>query len=85
LFSNENLTVIESVAETLCRISGSFGGAEVVMDANALECVAKLLESPNEEVRRWTCDMLGELARHHTTAPAVWGINTCQPLVSLLR
>jgi hypothetical protein len=69
----------------LYRISGSFRGAGAVVDANALECVAKLLESPNEEVRKWTCDMLGEVARHHTTAPAGWGVNTCQPLVSLLR
>ncbi|KAJ7934319.1 hypothetical protein B0H13DRAFT_1855214 [Mycena leptocephala] len=55
------------------------------MDANVLECVAELLSSPNASVRRWTCDMLGELARHETTVPAVLSVNHCQLLLSLLR
>jgi hypothetical protein len=32
--------------------------------------MAKLLESPNKEVRNWTHYTLGELARHGTTAMA---------------
>ncbi|KAJ7852428.1 armadillo-type protein [Mycena leptocephala] len=80
-----NLKNIESAAQTLYRISRLFRGTQAAVDANVLECVAKLLESPNERVQKGTCDMLGELARHEVTAPAVLGVNSCPPLVSLLR
>ncbi|KAJ7831486.1 armadillo-type protein [Mycena leptocephala] len=74
-----NIKVIESTAKTLYRMSGSFRGAQAAVDANVLECVAKLLESPNDEVRKYTWYMLGELARHETTTKGAMGY-----LVSLL-
>ncbi|KAJ7920864.1 armadillo-type protein [Mycena leptocephala] len=79
------LTVIESVLQTLYQIAQSPQGAQAAVDANVLKCVAELLLSPNEEVRRWTCGMLGKLARHENTMPAILSVNPCQPLVSLLR
>jgi hypothetical protein len=55
-------------------------GAQAAVDANVLECVAERLQSPNEEVRNWMRDILGELARHETIARAAVG-----HLVPLLR
>jgi hypothetical protein len=64
----------------LYRISGSFEGAQAAVNANVLECVAKLLESPNEEVHKRTRHMLEELVRPETTAR-----EAVEYLVSLLK
>ncbi|KAJ7829710.1 armadillo-type protein [Mycena leptocephala] len=85
LLRGENLAVIEIAAETLHQIAISPEGAQAAVDANVLECVAELLSSPNARVQILTCGMLGWLARHETTVPAVLSLNPCQPLVSLLR
>jgi hypothetical protein len=63
----------------LYRIATSPQGAQAAVEANVLECVAKLLESPNE-IQKWTWYMLEELARHETTTRPATGY-----LVSLLR
>ncbi|KAJ7928160.1 armadillo-type protein [Mycena leptocephala] len=76
----ENLAVIESAADTLYRITSSPEGARATVDANVLEYVAELTSSPNEEVCKWTCHILRQLARHETTVRAAVG-----QLVSLLR
>jgi hypothetical protein len=78
--SGENLAVIESAADTLYRITSSPEGARATVDANVLEYVAELTSSPNEEVCKWTCHILRQLARHETTVRAAVG-----QLVSLLR
>jgi hypothetical protein len=80
LYSNENLEVVESAAQTLSWISRLSTGAQAAVDANVFECVPKLLESENTEVRMWTSDMLEVLARHEATARAA-----VECLLSLLR
>ncbi|KAJ6592551.1 armadillo-type protein [Mycena capillaripes] len=82
--SGGNYTAI-SAAQALCRITISREGAQAAVDANALEHIAELLSSPNPWVQEWMCHILGELARHETTAPAILRAKACQPLVSLLR
>ncbi|KAJ6545636.1 armadillo-type protein [Mycena capillaripes] len=85
LLRGGNPKVIESAAETLCSITTSPEGAQAAVDMDVLNCVAELLSSPNDSVRRWTCSMLGWLAYHKSTVPAVLSANPCQPLVSLLH
>ncbi|KAJ7479131.1 armadillo-type protein [Mycena latifolia] len=80
LCRHENSEVVESAAKVLSLISSSPGGALATVDANVLECVHTLLQSPNTGVRKWTFDMLRELVRHATTAEAAVG-----HMASLLR
>jgi hypothetical protein len=49
--------------------------------------VVILLESPKSEVREWTCQLVGRLASHYSTAPAIFELELkpCVRLVSLLR
>ncbi|KAJ7479048.1 armadillo-type protein [Mycena latifolia] len=65
-----NSELVESAAEVLSSISISPGGARATVDANVLECVHTLLQSPSTGVRKWTCDMLRQLVHHTTTAEA---------------
>jgi hypothetical protein len=80
LCSNENLKVVESAVQTLRWISRLSEGAQAAVDANVLECVPKLLDSPSQKVRKWTWSILGELTRHESTAKAA-----TRYLLSLLR
>lgn len=66
LFSGRNLRVIESAVRTLGRIITSPEGAQAAVDANVLECVGELLESPKEEIRKYAHDILGELPKSHS-------------------
>ncbi|KAJ6545895.1 armadillo-type protein [Mycena vulgaris] len=75
--------VMEGAVAALYAISRLPEGAQAVVDAHVLDCVAKLLESPSIQVRRWTCRMLAELAK--TSATMVLRVKPCKQLVSLLR
>ncbi|KAJ7479229.1 armadillo-type protein [Mycena latifolia] len=72
--------VIESVGDILYRIASFLETAEAIVNAKLLDFVTDAFDSPNEEVRKWMCDILEELALHEATARVV--INE---LVSLLR
>ncbi|KAJ6518571.1 armadillo-type protein, partial [Mycena vulgaris] len=85
IISDLNLDVIWNAAYALCRIAGRPEDAQVVLDASALNAVAELLASPKDKVRIWTCNLVGELARHETTWRAVLKANPCIQLASLLR
>ncbi|KAJ7140612.1 armadillo-type protein [Mycena epipterygia] len=80
-----SLEVIETATPVLYWIAKHPAAAQAVVDANGLNYVAKLLESSTAEVREWTCEFLGVLARHESTATAVWNIHPCLQLISLLR
>ncbi|KAJ7850060.1 armadillo-type protein [Mycena olivaceomarginata] len=71
-------------AYTLTQITQWEDGAKAVVDAKTLDHVLPLLESPNQEIRRWTCTLTGDLARHGSTAPAILKLNISVLLVSLL-
>ncbi|KAF8196699.1 hypothetical protein K438DRAFT_740363 [Mycena galopus ATCC 62051] len=47
--------------------------------------VLALLESPNSMVRAWTCELVGRLASHESTASDILELKPCVPLVSSLR
>ncbi|KAJ7438011.1 armadillo-type protein [Mycena galericulata] len=57
----------------------------VESESPILSEVPNLLASPDPEVRRWTCWMVGRLAYHESTAPAILRDISCIALVSLLR
>ncbi|KAJ6511858.1 hypothetical protein DFH09DRAFT_1100155 [Mycena vulgaris] len=44
-----------------------------------------MLRSPDAEVRKWLCKILGELVNHEITVAAVFSVNPCEQLLSLLR
>ncbi|KAJ7850206.1 hypothetical protein B0H13DRAFT_2401428 [Mycena leptocephala] len=73
VISGENLSVVGSAARTLYLIALSPERAKAAIDANILQCVAELSESPNEEVRKYIFEMLRELAHHELTASAAVG------------
>ncbi|KAJ7479237.1 armadillo-type protein [Mycena latifolia] len=77
--------VIASAAQVLYRIAGSAEGAQAIVDANVLPCVAELLRSPSIMIRKWICATVGQLAYHESTVMAVLNANLCLPLVLLLR
>ncbi|KAJ6481598.1 armadillo-type protein [Mycena vulgaris] len=83
LLSDAKLVVIEGAIAALHEISRLPEGVQAAVDANVLDCVAKLLESPSIQVRRWTCKMIAELAQ--TLAAVVLELEPCKKLVSLLR
>ncbi|KAJ6517122.1 armadillo-type protein, partial [Mycena vulgaris] len=83
LLSDESLVAAESAVAALYVISRSPEGAQAVVDAHVLDCVAKLLESPSILVCRWTCKMLAELAQ--TLAAVVFRVKPCKQLATLLR
>ncbi|KAJ7448805.1 armadillo-type protein [Mycena latifolia] len=77
--------VSASAASALRQITHLPQGAQATVDANILDHVEELLQSPRAMVRRQTCDMLSQLASHESTTIAVLRANCCLHLVSLLR
>ncbi|KAJ7355645.1 armadillo-type protein [Mycena albidolilacea] len=68
----------------LSRIACWVYGATAVVDAKALNHVLRLLESPNPDSRRSACELVGHVATHEATAPAVLQLKPCEQIVSLL-
>ncbi|KAJ7895355.1 armadillo-type protein, partial [Mycena leptocephala] len=68
----------------LSSIARWLDGAQAVATAGTLDTVYKLIWSLNSQVQRLTCELLGNLAHHRSTAGAVMGVNPCARLVSLL-
>jgi hypothetical protein len=60
-------------------------GAQAALEAKTLDHVADLLQSPQSEVRQWTCWMVGRFSKHEYTAMAVLGLKPCPQLVGLLQ
>ncbi|KAJ7479231.1 armadillo-type protein [Mycena latifolia] len=84
LLRDENLDVVEQALHGLCYIiAKSSRGAQAVVDANVLDCIADLLESPSTLARSWTCAILHQLSSDETTATAVLDRNPCEKLFSL--
>ncbi|KAJ7479050.1 armadillo-type protein [Mycena latifolia] len=69
----------------LCMIASCAEGARAVVDAEILECVGPVLESPGTNDILHTCRILGELARHKTTLKALLAVRPCSQLVCLLQ
>ncbi|KAJ6506100.1 armadillo-type protein [Mycena vulgaris] len=81
-FHDTALELMESAAHALFW---SIRFPEVPQEAILLDCLLDLLKSRNFEVRKWTCEMLGDLACHKVPMIANSGIKICKRLTSLLR
>ncbi|KAJ7479280.1 armadillo-type protein [Mycena latifolia] len=81
---DRNLGVIASAAEALSLLVHWPDGAQATVDSKFLNCVPTLLESPGILVQRWTCNIVGELARHSATAMAILAVSPCAKLISFL-
>jgi hypothetical protein len=69
----------------LSEMARSVDAANTIVDAKALDHVLPILGSPNSGVQEWTCELVGCLATHETTVPAILALKPCVPLVSLLK
>ncbi|KAJ7697814.1 armadillo-type protein [Mycena rosella] len=85
LLHDKSFRVTGSAAKALNWIIRSPECARDTMDANILDCMADLLESSNEEGRRWMCWILAQLAENESTKDAVLGVKPCLRLISRLR
>ncbi|KAJ7895721.1 armadillo-type protein [Mycena leptocephala] len=82
---DQPVEVVEAAIYALSWIAFWPDGAQAVLEAKTLDHVAELLQSPEAEVRKWTCWTVGSFARHESTAVAVLGLKPCPQLVGLLR
>ncbi|KAJ7850018.1 armadillo-type protein [Mycena olivaceomarginata] len=76
--------LVHLVTYALSQIAQWVDGAKGVVDAKALDHVLRLLESPNLDIRGWASELVGWVASHESTAPAVSKLNPSVQLVSLL-
>ncbi|KAJ7826840.1 armadillo-type protein [Mycena leptocephala] len=75
----------EATMYALSEISSWPDDAQAALEAKTLDYVTELLQSPQSEVRKWTCWTVGRFAKHESTAMAVLGLKPCPQLVGLLR
>ncbi|KAJ7443568.1 armadillo-type protein [Mycena latifolia] len=83
--SHDSSDVVEAAARFLDSIATSPDSAQAVVDGDLLDCVVKLLDSPNSGVKVWTCELLAKAAYHQSTRDRVLRVKPCVQLVSLLR
>ncbi|KAJ7026780.1 armadillo-type protein [Mycena alexandri] len=68
-----------------CISAGSEYGVRSLVKANILVQLPPLMESPNPDVVRLACKMLGEIAQHKAFTSAVLELRPLTRLVSLLK
>ncbi|KAF7356890.1 hypothetical protein MVEN_01024800 [Mycena venus] len=82
---DKNSDVVREAMYALAQIARRTEGAQAIVEAKTLDHVLKLLESPNPDIRGWTSQLVGRLASHEPTAPAIFKLDASVRLVSLLR
>ncbi|KAJ7799397.1 armadillo-type protein [Mycena olivaceomarginata] len=85
LLRGKHPDVIGPASYALSSISKSLEGAQAVLDGGANSILDQLLESSETRVRRWSCSMLGNLARLQPTIPTLWTGSRCKMLLQLSR
>ena len=83
--SDGNPQINMRAMEALAQIALWADGAQAIVTAKATDRILELLESPSPNVQSWTCELVGRLASHESTAPAILELKPCVQLVSLLR
>ncbi|KAJ6564898.1 hypothetical protein DFH09DRAFT_473551 [Mycena vulgaris] len=76
---------LEIAAEALYSIARSLTGAQAIVNAEFLDYVPELLDSPSATVRKWTCKILAWFVRYDNPAAAVLRLNPWEKLVLLLQ
>jgi len=87
LLLDQDSGAVAEAAHALSQIARWLDGARAVVCAKAFRYVhiLALLESPNSDIQQGTCRLLGRLATHHSTAPAIMDLNLSVRLGLLLR
>ncbi|KAF7350423.1 hypothetical protein MVEN_01347300 [Mycena venus] len=85
LCRNNDIGVVEKAMYALSEIAGWVEHAPTIVDTKTLNHFLKLLNSPRSEIRALTCKLLGRLANHKPTSPAILDVEPCVRLVSLLH
>jgi len=84
-FSDEDSGVVVKAAYALSEIAKWVAGAQAIVDAEALTHAWVFVRSLRPDIRKWTCELVGRLAKHESTAPAILELKPCQRLVFLMR
>ncbi|KAJ7456265.1 armadillo-type protein [Mycena galericulata] len=77
--------VINRATYALMTIARWPDGAQVLIRTKVLGYVSELLESSDADVRKWSCSLVGNLARPESIPPTVLDGKLCSHLASLLR
>ncbi|KAF7356829.1 hypothetical protein MVEN_01018400 [Mycena venus] len=83
LLRDEDPEIVVGAINALSQIARLPDGAQAVVDVRALDLLA-LLKSPTPNVRDCTCTLVGALASHESTGPALIEPRLCMRLVSFL-
>ncbi|KAJ7826829.1 armadillo-type protein [Mycena leptocephala] len=73
------------ILSELCRRVDSIEEAHNVVDSVVFRGVMELLQARDATVRAWTCEILGRVAFHESTATVVLGLRPCVQLVSFIH
>ncbi|KAJ7356620.1 armadillo-type protein [Mycena albidolilacea] len=84
LLGEADFKIVESAMDALCEIVRWVDGACAVVSAGVRGHIAKLLQSLSPILRHKTCQLVGGLARHESTALVTSEPELCVRLVSLL-
>ncbi|KAF8196748.1 armadillo-type protein [Mycena galopus ATCC 62051] len=84
LSGGEYSPAIEQAMFALSEMAQSEDGAQAIFNAKATDHIFILLNSPVHEVRTLSCQLVGRLASHESTAPALLELKLCAQIVSLL-
>ncbi|KAJ7215373.1 armadillo-type protein [Mycena pura] len=68
---DDHESVIEQAVYALCKITQSTDGADAAVEAKVLDRVVELLDSSNEGILSFTCQLVATLAMQESTALAV--------------
>ncbi|KAF7350485.1 hypothetical protein MVEN_01354100 [Mycena venus] len=83
LLSDEDSGVLEWATYTMSQIAHRVDGTQAVVDAGVLDRVLVLLQSPNQNIRAHSCELVGRISSQ-STVPVTLELNLCKQLVRLL-
>ncbi|KAF8196832.1 armadillo-type protein [Mycena galopus ATCC 62051] len=81
----DDFDAIEMATYASSQIARWVGGAEAIIKAQAIDCFLALLQSSKPSFERWACELVGRLASHESTVPAILDLEPCRRLVALLH
>ncbi|KAK7031430.1 armadillo-type protein [Favolaschia claudopus] len=84
LLHDADPVVVGAAAYALSEIAPWLDKEKVSVDAETLGRILELLRSPNSDVRRWTCRLVGRFAQYGLVASERQQLNLCSQLVLLL-
>ncbi|KAJ7436246.1 armadillo-type protein [Mycena galericulata] len=85
LLRDEHVDIIGKATYALARIAVRPDGAQTVVEAKVQNYFQELLKSPNGNVHKYACWLVGNIASHEFTARATFDSNLCLWLLFLAR